>query len=162
MELTIEELHNALDYNPETGIFIWKVQSANKIKIGQIAGMLHKLNGHVYIVFKNVKYFAHRLAWFYINHQWPEYYIDHINGIGSDNRISNLRDVPQSVNMENQRKPRKDNKSGFLGVSPKRNKWVAVIHSNGKKKHLGTFTTKESAYEAYLCAKRIYHVGCTL
>ncbi|XUG57626.1 HNH endonuclease [Bordetella pertussis] len=37
---------------------------------------------------------------------WPTQNIDHVNGDRSDNRIANLRDVPQAVNMQNRRHPR--------------------------------------------------------
>ena len=36
-------------------------------------------------------------------------------------------------------------------------KWVAGIRINNRKKHLGTFTTKEQAAAAYDSAARLYH-----
>ena len=40
--LTSEYVAKRLDYNPETGFFIWKTPTANRLKPGDIAGCLHK------------------------------------------------------------------------------------------------------------------------
>ena len=95
---------------------------------------------------------------------WPENQIDHINGVRHDNRIDNLRDVLQSTNAQNQRKPSATNKCGFLGVNFHKcsNRWIAQIHVQGKKKHLGLFDTPKEAHEAYVTAKRELHEGCTI
>ena len=84
--------------------------------------------------------------------------VDHINGIKIDNRRSNLRIVSHSENMKNSKK-RKDNKSGYKGVSwsSMLNKWVAFISVEGKTKNLGMFLDKESAYKAYCDAALKYH-----
>jgi len=81
-----------------------------------------------------------------------------------NNRISNLRDVTRNTNMQNQRGPRADNTSGFLGVSFYRrlDKWEAGIYVAGRRRHIGVFTTAEEASAAYLAAKRELHAGCTL
>jgi len=38
MALTQKELKELLDYNPETGEFMWKVERSDKVKAGDIAG----------------------------------------------------------------------------------------------------------------------------
>ena len=38
----LEEINNLLDYNPETGIFTWKVRASSRVKIGCISGHLDK------------------------------------------------------------------------------------------------------------------------
>lgn len=106
----------------------------------------------------------HRLAWALVHGEWPQDHIDHMNGDRKDNRLSNLRHVTNTVNRQNERRPRSNNKSGFLGVSWSKamKKWTARIHFNGKHHFLGYFDTAEDAHAAYLEAKRVHHSGCTI
>ncbi len=83
-------------------------------------------------------------------------------GNRSNNRLSNLRDVSQAMNIQNERKPRSNNKSGFLGVKANRGLWKAEISIDGKTKFLGRFKTPEEAHQVYVEAKRKLHPGCTL
>ena len=158
----LEDLKQSLDYNPETGEFRWKV-AAGRSGAGSLAGNVNS-NGRFYIRFQGNLYKAHRLAWLLTYGKWPEKMIDHIDGNVSNNRISNLRDVSRSVNLQNQRKASSNNKSGFLGVSfhEQTAKFRANICLNGKSKHLGLFPTPELAHAAYLAAKREIHEGCTI
>jgi hypothetical protein len=95
---------------------------------------------------------------------WPANTIDHINGIKTDNRIENLRDVTAAVNKQNMRAARSDSRSGLIGAiwQEDRKSWKAEIAVGGKKKMLGRFKTAEAAHEAYVLAKRTVHEGCTL
>ena len=51
--------------------------------------------------------------------------------------------------------PRSDNLSGYVGVSPKRDKWVAHITYRGKRYHLGTYSNIEDAVKARARAKEL-------
>lgn len=84
--------------------------------------------------------------------------IDHIDGNRLNNQKSNLRFATSSQNKIN-RGPRKDNKSGFKGVSwhKQRNLWTARIMTGGKYKHLGLFKTLEEAAEAYNAEATTYY-----
>ena len=84
--------------------------------------------------------------------------IDHINGDGLDNRKENLRICTMSQNLGNS-KLRKDNKSGIKGVywDKNRNKWIAQIKINYKKKCLGRFDNINEAKLAYEKASKLYH-----
>ena len=66
------------------------------------------------------------------------------NGIGLDNRRSNLRVCSHAQNTANYPKP-KTNTSGFLGVSRLGRKWRAEFFLRGKNKYLGLFGTPEEA-----------------
>lgn len=156
-KLTQEFLHEFLDYNSETGIFLWK-KRRGCIPAGCEPRCVHK---HGYkIVCLTVggaykKYLSHRLAWFYVHGIWPEGDIDHINGDKADNRIINLRDVTRVQNMANA-KSHKNTKSGLKGISREDTAWKAQFTVNGKKIRVGRFKTKEEAYIAYCEAvKRI-------
>lgn len=156
--LTAEELREIWHYDPDTGSFTWRKPT----KIGRPPGTKVNKRGYVTIMIRYKNYFAHRLAWLYMTGEWPKNRIDHINGVGSDNRFCNLRDVTVTVNAENQRRPRKDNGVGFLGVAKNNKRFMAKIKVNGKFVYLGTFDTPEEAHAAYLEAKRQMHVGCAI
>lgn len=76
--------------------------------------------------------------------------VDHINGNGLDNRRANLRLATYTENNQN-RGAYRNNKSGYKGVSPSRNRWRARIKHDGKLVDLGTYTTPEDAAIAYNC-----------
>ena len=158
-DITVETLRCLLDYDPKTGIFRWLV-NRQRIKMGAVAGTIDHY-GYIVIMVNGTNLKAHRLAWLYTHGVWPEQQIDHINGVKADNRIANLRDVPQSMNQHNQVRTKKNNTSGFCGVSwEKRDKrWRAMIMVNGRKQHIGLFDTPEAAHAAYLAAKLRLHPG---
>lgn len=161
-DLTAERLREVLAYDPETGIFRWKVSRPNGVKPGNIAGTSHK-DGYRYIKVLGSNWKAHRLAWLYVYGEWPKDVIDHINGESSDNRIANLRDVDRVVNAQNQRRAHKSNKStGLIGAAKNWGQFRAGIRIGGKMKHLGNFKTPEEAHQAYLTAKRELHQGCAI
>jgi hypothetical protein len=163
MKLTIARLKEVADYNPDTGIFIRKIRTSMNTKVGDKLGSLNN-NGYMYAMIDYETFSIHHLSWFYVYGVMPMHCIDHINGIKTDNRISNLRDIPFINNMQNERKARVNSTSGYLGVRWRkdRSKWVATLRVNGKAKRLGSFDNKEDAYQCYLEAKRLYHPGFTL
>lgn len=162
MSLTVDQLKDALDYNPETGNFAWKIRPSKAVKAGDAAGCTEKRIGYITIGIAGRVYKAHRLAWLYMHGEWPKGLIDHINGNKADNRIANLRDVGAHGNAQNVKKPNRRNKSGFMGVIWYQNKWRASISVNGKSKWLGDYSTPEKAHQVYLEAKRKYHAACTI
>ena len=136
-----------LDYDADEGVFRWKRGNSRK-RIGDAAGHTDR-GGYTKICIDGVKYYAHRLAWFYHYKTWPSGYIDHIDRCRSNNRIQNLRDTNQTINGLNGAL-RVNNTSGHTGVSfdPRRKKWVAYIHLGWRKKHVGSFSEKHLAAEA--------------
>jgi len=151
------DLFEVLGYDPETGLFTWlpntKMGGRGR---GQIAGTL--CNGYIHICYKRKFYYAHRLAWLFVHGHLPIGVIDHINGNKSDNRISNLRDVTQSQNLQNLIKGQRGNK--ILGVSwlKSRSKWRARIKADGRQITLGYFDDPSEAKKAYLSAKEKFHI----
>ena|ERR1700729_2063433 len=85
---------------------------------------------------------------------------EHINPNATlDYRRSNLRIATRAQNNSN-RRMRKDNTSGFKGVTACRDSrggWIAQIMVDGRGINLGAHPTKESAYEVYCAAAKHYH-----
>ena len=141
-----EYLKSQLSYSSETGMFIWKVSKKGQSR--KDAGYTRK-DGYIKIVIDQVRYLAHRLAFFYEYGYLPKY-IDHINGNPSDNRICNLREATISQNGIN--KPlQSNNKSGYKGVywNKSHGKWMARININNKTVFLGLFDDLNNAAYAY-------------
>jgi len=150
--LTVERLKELLHYDPETGLFHWKVSRGYIAQPGHLAGVTNK-RGYIYIGVDGRGYLAHRLAWFYMTGRWPADQIDHINQTKSDNRFSNLRECDNSQNQQNTGL-RADNRSGFKGVSlHKSGRWVAERRLRGRRIHLGYHQTPEAAHAAYVASK---------
>lgn len=161
IEVNAEVVKDLLDYNPQTGVFTWKVRdrkyckddrswkSWNSKNSGKTAGT-PDAEGYRQIKIFDKFYKAHRLAWLYIYGEWPSDQIDHIDHIRDDNRIENLRDVTESQNHWNA-SIQTGRTSQYKGVSWHRqhNKWRVQIKSNGKPKHLGYFTIEIEAARAY-------------
>jgi len=161
--LTADRLRQVLNYDPVTGTFTWAQGMGARAPAGSQAGCRSGRNSPWLVIrIDGVKYYAHRLAWLHIHGEWPVGVIDHVNGNPADNRIANLRDVPQRVNCENKRAPLANNQVGFLGVSPHGQKFAANICAHGESKYLGRFECAEEAHKAYVHAKRALHEGCVL
>lgn len=161
---TAKRVRELLEYLPETGEFFWRISPSNIIKAGAKAGNL-SAKGYILIGVDRKVLKAHRIAWLYVYGRAPVCQIDHINGIKSDNRISNLREVTAEGNCQNLRKAYSNNRSsGVLGVywHEQAAKWQAKIMHRGKAKSLGLFDSVEAASTAYLCKKRELHAFCTI
>lgn len=160
--LTQAQLKELLHYNPETGKFVWKVQSGRQAA-GTEAGAYSEKLGYWLIGVKGVRHYAHRLAWLYMTGEWPKGVIDHDDNDGSNNRFVNLKDVPQKANI--QKAVRSGGYFGVPGVgrySEKQRKvmvkhFYARIVEDGITFGLGSFSTVKEAYEEYRKAKKERH-----
>lgn len=141
MSLTLDQIHAKFDYDAETG-------QLRRKSDGSIAGTI-QTDGYRQVSICGRLLLAHRVIWFMHHGTWPEYMIDHINGKRDDNRIENLRDVPQVVNIA-ARGVR--SKSGFKGVYPAGTRFIAQIRVDGELKNLGTFARAEDAHRAFKIA----------
>jgi hypothetical protein len=152
-----------LSYDPIEGKIIW-IKSWWKSRVGKIAGC-HNSKGYLRINVALRNMAGSRIAWLLHHGRWPQGHIDHIDGNPSNNKLSNLRDVPMYVNAQNQRHPPKHNTSGYLGVSwsKARKKWMAQIRVKSVKTIcIGYFDDPLEAHKAYVLKKRELHEGCTL
>lgn len=135
-KLTKNRAEEYFNYDQNSGKFFFKER--NKIdfnnngsytqhikRIGREAGSI-KNDGYVDLLVDKNFYKAHRVAWLIVYGSFPILQIDHINGIRSDNRIDNLREVKNITNSHNSGK-RLTNTSGHNGIS-----W------NSKRKKMGS------------------------
>ena len=153
--LTKSELKRVLYYNPDTGVFLAKVQTSRR-QIGDVAGSL-KQSGYRVISVNGHSHYAHRLAFLYMTGEFPPKEVDHINGDKGDNRWCNLRLANHAENIRNSG-VRPNNKLGLKGVYRSLNgRYRARIKTNGKTTHLGYFDTPEEAHEAYKEAAQELH-----
>lgn len=154
MDITQEYLKSVLHYDPDTGIFTRRSLKGTPAA-GKVAGSIQ--HGYRAIQIDGKKYYAHRLAFLYMTGEFPPLQVDHINGSRSDNRISNLRSVEQSINMQNM-KLYSRNSSGVSGVTwhKRHKKWQAHITAFRQEIYLGEF---DDWFEA-VCKRKsaeVYH-----
>ena len=154
--LTIERLRRVVSYDPETGVFRWKVRRGGSAKEGTIAGALIAA-GYRKIVIDDRQYRANRLAWLYVYGRWPDGEVDHKNNIRHDDRLINLREATDEGTSQNA-KLGKNNTSGFKGVTwhSQRGKWKAQISVDHRCVHLGLYNNVEDAHAAYCAAATRY------
>ncbi len=157
-----DQIREFLNYNPETGEFVWRIYRSPKTHAGKVAGYINA-EGYRCIAVAGKLRPGQRLAWIYMYGEIPEgMWVDHINGDRSDNRLVNLRVCTPAENQRN-RKTHTVGKhsSKWKGVHWTKWGWVARIGvtENGKFRRyaLGTFGDEREAAEAYMFAALALH-----
>ncbi len=113
-------------------------------KTGARAGGLSK-DGYIRFSYNGRLYNAHRIIWEMHNGPIPEgIFIDHKNGVRTDNRIENLRLCTNKTNLQNITK-RKGGKYPYKGVKHDGYSWRAVV----QRKDIGKFNNMVEAAKAY-------------
>lgn len=137
-------IKNNLNYNPDTGLFCWKINKRGGVKIGDIAGRLMP-DGYIRITLNQKQYPAHVLAFIYVHNYCPQQ-IHHINHIRNDNRIVNLQASNYSHNNR-RRLMLRNNTTGHTGIIyHKRDKaYIASIYDNNNKRIYKYFKIIEDA-----------------
>jgi hypothetical protein len=154
----IELVLDVLSYDPATGFFRWKKRLSNRVKVGDAAGT--QCGEYMYIKINGANHQSHRLAWLIVNGAGPEALIDHKDGNGLNNRISNLREATNLQNSWNA-KLKRTNKSGVKGVSWDKvnGKWRAHIQIRGRQIQLGRFAELQDAAATVKSARVRLHAG---
>ncbi len=160
--LTADDVRRVLDYDPETGDFRWAVDrfkgphhKALCARKGDLAGSFNA-KGYRQISVCGRNYGAQRLAWLVMTGEMPTGQVDHIDRDPSNNRWSNLRDIPAEMNMRN-RNVRSDNKLGVPGVYRARTGFAVHIGVGNKQRQIGTFATLDEAITARRAAQHELH-----
>lgn len=125
--LTAERLRELLHYDPLTGVFTWKVTRSNNAPAGTVCD--YKSHGYVSVRIDYMLYGAHRLAWLYMTGEWPANEVDHKDNCILNNKWENLRQATKLQNRRNMGFRKKQNTSGYKGVSwcSRLDMWVAQI-----------------------------------
>jgi hypothetical protein len=149
-----------LDYDPETGVLIWRRRPGeawwNKRYAGTPAGSL-KPSGRLDVAIGHTLFRAHRLIWLMVHGDPVPEVIDHADKNKSNNRLHNLRAATKAENGFNSG-ARKNNTTGIKGVGRFGNgRFRARVTSGGKDVHLGYFATlAEAAKTRREAAERLH------
>jgi len=96
-----EDMAEVLSYDPNTGIFTWKVTVNSRAKVGCPAGMSQRMkNGKFYssITYRGVKFSSAQVAWLLHNKEWPDRTVFYIDEDTTNLRISNLKLADRKAN----------------------------------------------------------------
>jgi len=145
--------------NPED-VKMWRTHNGNrklkKPKWNQLKIQNDK-DGYKLISIGPKRYYIHRVNYYAHHQDWDihdssmDNFIDHEDIDCTNNNIENLRIVTNQENNFN-------TKAKGYYWNKRTQKWVARIMVNYKQKHLGYFDLEEDARQAYLEAKKIYHI----
>jgi len=155
----VSTLRDLLSYDCETGTLKWEVRDRkyfacdwsfkvwNKRYPNTVALNTKHAGSHCAGRIFDKGYLAHRVAWALHYGEWPDGEVDHIDGDGENNRISNLRVVTSSENSMNT-KVHGHNTSGHIGVYFEiyTNRWVASAERRGKRVK-ARFKSKQEAID---------------
>jgi hypothetical protein len=157
------DLWKYLTVDFDNGILTWRPREGtdrltktwNTKHAGQQAFTYQRTDGYFVGAILNHIYRAHRVILAMALGYWPDEG-DHINGVRSDNRLINLREVDSAGNKQNMA-IRSDSPLGVHGVQfiPDRGLYMARL----SQKFIGYFATKTEAIAARLEAEKAagYH-----
>jgi hypothetical protein len=150
-DITQAYLQSILHYDPATGVWTWRYRAEcppkwNKRWAGKKAG---GLNADGYLMIRingRYLYFAHLLAFIYMEGRIPAHQVDHEDRDPSNCRWGNLREATPNQNGYN-KKLQPNNTSGHKGIDWHKaaKKWRVRIKMNGREYHLGLFAKLEDA-----------------
>ena len=166
-ELTVEYVRECLDYDPATGVLMWRLRPLHHFKtkgarnawnarFAKTPAGCTNSSGYRIIQIKGKGYSAARLAWILAKGELPKAQtLDHIDHDRENNRLLNLREVSFAENARN-KSLRSNNTSGTHGVywDSRRARWHATIKVNGKRLHYGYFESLDDAVAARRAAEK--------
>lgn len=157
-------------YNAETGVMTWRNRPRSHFRSDKCWNHFNNVYAnrsvgretHGYLRFglthegKMHNFYVHRIAYLISTGEMPEF-VDHIDGNGLNNQLSNLRRATFQENLRNV-PARKHNKLGVKGVRLNRHgRYVARMTIDRKSVQIGVFRTLEAARAAYNAAANAVH-----
>lgn len=129
-------------YDSEVGKLFWLNGSCEGRHVGTT---VQNKAGNQYQYFtigykgKSYNFLEHVVVWFLNYEKWPKE-IDHIDGVGTNNKLDNLREVTRSENNKNHRLQRNNKITGIAGVRFYANKktplWQAYSYDSENRKQI--------------------------
>ena len=154
--LAQDALKSVLNYEPATGAWTWRVRRGGTANAGSPAGWLEKSTGYIRIAVLGVKEYGHRLAFLYVEGEFPPNDVDHIDRDGSNCRWANLRHATTSQNLA-YRVVKKSSRSGVRGIRKRGSVWEVRVNKDGTQVHRSLHQNKEDAAAAYASAAKTHH-----
>lgn len=150
--LVLDYIQRCLTYDPMTGIVYRKGKPIGTPRKGtKGTHMTMQLNLDTSYQGCRLSYttYTHQVAWYLYYGEWPTQFLDHIDGNGSNNALTNLRLATYTENSRNSRKRKSRATSQYKGVMCRDSRYRAFITHEGKQLSLGTYSTEEDAALAY-------------
>lgn len=141
----IYRILSELDIDAEAGTVVRKSSKQRPDLVGLAAGYKDN-HGYVRLSVAGIKILRSHAIFAFANGRLPTKYIDHINRVRDDDRISNLREADHHENMWN-RTPM--TRALPMGVAERNGKFVARIMHRRRRIHIGRFATVAEAERAY-------------
>jgi hypothetical protein len=155
--LSHEYLRERLNYDPLTGIFIWRVwknapKGWNNRYAGKTAGYFLS-TGYRRISIDDQEYYASRLAYFYMTGREATRFMDHRDLNRGNDRFDNLREVSRGQNATNQ-KGRANLKGAYTSDKLR---WFSAIMHDRITYRSGSLPTEQAAHDWYVDASHRLH-----
>lgn len=155
--LTETMIRDCLRYEPESGKIYWKKRPSpnSSVREGRIAGS-QGTKGYRRFFINGREIQVHQAVWFFERGSWPTSHIDHIDGVRSNNVITNLRLVDFAENAMNRAGRTSTGYKGVYRTKSKTSPWKASIYYNGASRHIGYFRSEVAAAKAYDAAALLF------
>ena len=160
--VSVQRLREAVDYNEETGAFVWKTRPEHHFQgkahparwNGKYAGKTAFTSacprGYFRGCLDGAFLYAHRAAIALRDGKWPDGEVDHVNRDKSDNRLENLRVVSHRENRLNTA----DCENDLAGIRRgKSGQYVVQCKVKGRSRYVGSFGSLVAAISARNAAR---------
>lgn len=159
-EITYDMIAEAFSYNPYTGA-ITRNMPTRQNAAGTVCTFLSNKGNYLAVSLKMPdgkwkQLGAHRVAFMLMKRRWPTNLIDHVDGSGTNNVWSNIREASVSDNMVNSKLTSRSS-TGYKGVCVHKGRYIARVTKDGKQYHVGTFDCPNEAHKAYMKRAKELH-----